>query len=116
MRKIKLHTACIEVGGEIREIPFEELLESCIEHVGPGGISLTQQRSRMKLLDALGNPRENPETKAVSFYLEDAEAAILVTLVETMPWSIVSPGIVFFSDSVLADCKREIEFTDQIPE
>lgn len=100
MRKINLKFAWLSKGEE-GAVPYAALIRNCLNASEPNKpILLDEQRKRVRVLDALEGADGN-----AFMMLEDADAQVLESCVRMMPWAMVSPGIVEFSDSVISDCK-----------
>lgn len=103
MRKINLKFAQLAKEGD--PVPYAALIRNCLNATEPNKpIMLDEQRKRVRVLDALEAAGDE-----VFMMLEDADAKVLEECVRKMPWAMLSPGIVEFSDSVIEDCKASFK-------
>jgi hypothetical protein len=78
--------------GDMKQ-SYAELVKACASNIGKEGVSIAEQRKRIRILDVVEKNEE-----VMNF--EDADADVLKSLVSSMPWALVNKDIVAFGDAV----------------
>ena len=91
MKRLELHDTVVSVGEET--IGTAELIKACLNNVPQGGLTPTDMRERLRILDQLDGANGVLD-------LEDADAVVLQRCVGQMRWTVVDRGIVEFCDAI----------------
>lgn len=76
------------------KFPTIAILDQAVS-VAPNGINPTQMRSRIRILDAIDNAKND------TLLLEDADYSTLVDAVNGMPWAIADRSLLQIIDDVV---------------